>query len=89
MVINLYGWQGVAKNSNSRKKTDELIEAAQQELDTTLGDFNTDIDSSPAMRKFITQRGWTDVAILPAPINTQQHQPTCTAHGAKKTTKPC
>ena len=88
MVINLYGWQGAANNSNSRKRTDELIEAAQKEFDITgmrpkviLGDFNTDIDSSPAMRKLITQRGWIDVAGLPAPINSQQYQPTCIAHG--------
>ena len=58
MVINLYGWQGAATDGKSRKKTDELITAAQQEFDTIgrgpkiiLGDFNTDIDSSPAMRK--------------------------------------
>ena len=40
MVINVYGWQGAANNTNSRKRTDELIEAAQQEFDTaryTLG----------------------------------------------------
>ena len=79
MVVNLYGWQGAANSTNSRKRTDELIEAAQQELDTTgigpkiiLGDFSTDIDSSPAMRKLITQRGWTDATILPAPINNQR-----------------
>ena len=93
MVINLYGWQGAANNSNSRKRTDKLIEALQ-EFDTTgigpkvkLGDFNTDIDSSPAMRKLLTQQGWTDVASFPAPINSQQFQPTCTGYGAKKATR--
>ena len=35
MVVNLYGWQGAANNTFSKKKTDELIEAAQQEFDTT------------------------------------------------------
>ena len=35
MVINLYGWQGAATNGKSRKKTDELITAEQQEFDTT------------------------------------------------------
>ena len=35
MVTNLYGWQRAANNSNSKKRTDELIEAAQQEFDTT------------------------------------------------------
>ena len=82
MVVNLYGWQGAANNTNSKKKTDELIEATQQEFDTSgigpriiLGDFNTDIGSSPAMRKLITQRGCTDVASL-APINNQRCQPT-------------
>ena len=87
MVVNLYRWQGAANNTNSKKKTDELIEAARQEVDTTgigpkiiLGDINTDIDSSPAMRKLITQRGWTDVASLPAPINNHRCQPTCTEH---------
>ena len=86
MVVNLYGWQGAANNTFSKKKTDELIEAAQQEFDTTgigpkifLGDFNTDIGSSAAMMKFITQRGWTDVASFSAPINTQPNQPTCKA----------
>ena len=71
VVVNLYGWQGAANNTNSRKRTDELIEAAQQELDTTgigpkviLGDFNTDIDS----RKLITQRGWTDVSTNQQPV---------------------
>ena len=66
MVINLYGWQGAATNGKSRKKTDELITAAQQEFDTTgigpkimLGDFNTDNDSSPAMKKLRNDQGWT------------------------------
>ena len=94
MVTNLHGWQGAASNGKSRKKTDELITAAQQEIDTTgmspkivLGDFNTDIDSSPAMRKLINEQGWNDVASLPAPINTQQNQPTCKAHGVRAATR--
>ena len=37
MVINLHGWQGAANNSNSRRRTDELIEAAQQEFDYKYG----------------------------------------------------
>ena len=63
LVINLYGWQGAATNGKSRKKTDELITAARQEFDTTsigpkiiLGDFNTDMDSSPAMKKLINEQ---------------------------------
>ena len=94
MVINVYGWQGAAPNGESRKQTDELITAAHQEFDTTgtgpkiiLGDFNTDIDSSPAMRKLINEQGWADVTSLPAPINTQQNQPTCKAHGARAATR--
>ena len=80
MVVNLCGWQGAANNTNSKKRTDELIEAAQQEFNTAgigakviLGDVNTDLDSNTAMRRLITQLGWTDVASLLAPINNQQY----------------
>ena len=81
-------------NRKSRNKTDELITAAQQEFDTTgigpkiiLCDFNTDVDSSPAMRKITNDQGWTDVASVPAPINTQQNQSTCKAHGVRAATR--
>ena len=39
------------------------------------------------MRKLPNEQGWTDVASLPGPINTQQNQPTCKAHGARAATR--
>ena len=71
MVDNLSGWQGAANNTTSKKKTDELIEAAKQEFDTTrigpkihiMGDFNTEMDRSMAMRKLLAHnRGRTSDA---------------------------
>ena len=58
MVINLYGWQGAANNTNSRKMTVELIEAAQQEFDTAemgpkviLGDSKHGYQQQPGHEK--------------------------------------
>ena len=65
-----------AQSTKNGANTDELLNVANQEMMAAgsgpmiiLGHFNTDFDSSPAMKRLTTLLGWIDAASPPPPIN--------------------
>ena len=93
MIHVIYLWTGSTNDSRSNSRSDDVINAIQEEIvcmpegpQIIIGDMNAEPRDLLAAKQFL-EKGWSDLGAMASTWGGEDCQPTCSGNGAAKATR--